>query len=367
MLVFIIGTRPEAIKLRPLIIRCRERNVPTFVVYSGQQPGIEERFFRQLNLPIDFAMSERDSFTSISNELARQIIELSDLLSSLKPAAVIIQGDTTTTLAGALTASLNKIPLIYVEAGLRSHDISSPFPEEINRKLASVVANLNFTPSKIAFDDLIAESVAPERVYCVGNTVIDSLRMTVDYLITSGKLDEFRENFTNHEIFVSCHRRELTLSQRTHLADSIVEIAQSSSKKNITFSLHPNPEFSTVFRERLTGIRNVKLVEGLSYNETVCHLSTCNLIITDSGGIQEEAASLRTPFIVYREVTERPECLIPNISVLVEPGTASLLKVSNSLLDINPLKSPRKVIFDVVGDGFTSDKILDILGVHGYL
>lgn len=359
MLAILIGTRPEAIKLRSIVHGLRQRNAEFRVIYTGQQLQLEQEFFHNLNIPIHITLNTRERFDSIPEELSRLLTELNTVLMNLDFRGVIVQGDTTTALAGALAAAMLKIPVHHIEAGLRTHNRSAPFPEEINRRIISVLANENFAPTDVSRGNLLKDGVGAETIHVVGNTVVDSLKMSLPFVEFQNQ--ESNEYTKQIQIFVSCHRRELTDPQRDALAKTVLNLGKLNSNININFTLHSNPLFSILFRSQLDNQKNIKLYEGLSYLETLRLVSHSDLVITDSGGLQEECVTLGTPLLVYRSVTERPECLTAKYTKLLSPQDKEFSEEILAFLEqIRPFKRVRE-LQNVVGDGNSASKIIDVI------
>ena len=359
MLAILIGTRPEAIKLRSVVHELEKRDLDFRVIYTGQQVQLEQEFFLNLGLPIHLTLNPRERFDSICGELSRLLSELDRVFMDNNFSGVIVQGDTTTALAGALAAGMRKIPLNHVEAGLRTHDRYAPFPEELNRKVISVLANHNFAPTILSENNLLNEGVDPSTIHVVGNTVVDSLKMSLPF-IQSSSLEKVKSD-GKARIFVSCHRRELTECQRDALAKTILKLSQIDNRFHIDFTLHSNPLFSDLFRAQLENRENIYLHEGLSYLETLSFITSANLVVTDSGGLQEECVTLGIPLLVYRTITERPECLSPKNSGLLVPRDVEFSYEILDFLKNNLVESKHSSIHNVVGDGNSASRILDVI------
>ena len=359
LLAVLIGTRPEAIKLRSIVHELNKRNADFRVIYTGQQMQLEKEFFLNLNIPILITLSAREHFDSIPEELSRLLTELNAVLMNLDFHGVIVQGDTTTALAGALTAAMLKIPVHHVEAGLRTHNRLAPFPEELNRKVISVLANDNFAPTVLSENNLLKEGVDPSTIHVVGNTVVDSLKISLPIIQSSNF--EMTRSISKERIFVSCHRRELSESQRNALARTILRLSLLENKFQIDFTLHSNPLFSNLFRQQLENRKNITLHEGLSYLETLRLISSAKLVITDSGGLQEECVTLGVPLLIYRTITERPECLSPNNTGLLAPRDEEFSSEILAFLRENVVESNYPLFRNIVGDGNSASRIVDII------
>ena len=359
MLAVLIGTRPEAIKLRSIVHELNKRNADFRVIYTGQQMQLEKEFFLNLNIPIHITLSARERFDSIPEELSRLLAELNAVLMNLDFHGVIVQGDTTTALAGALTAAMLKIPVHHVEAGLRTHNRLAPFPEELNRRVISVLANDNFAPTVLSKNNLLKEGVDPSTIHVVGNAVVDSLKMSLPLVPLTH--DESHDCEKQIRIFVSCHRRELTELQRDALSKTVLNLSKTGLDIIIDFTLHSNPLFSNLFRLQLENQKSVKLHDGLGYLETLRLVSDSNLVITDSGGLQEECVTLGTPLLIYRSVTERPECLMAKNTSLLPPQDKEFSgEILTFLQQIRPFKRVPE-LQNIVGDGDSASRIIDVV------
>ena len=359
MFAILIGTRPEAIKMRSVVSELSRRKLPFSVIYTGQQIDLETSFFLEFNIPVHLRLANRETFSSIAEELSRQILGINEILSNQTFTGVFVQGDTTTALAGAVSAAMLKIPVFHIEAGLRTFDNSSPFPEELNRKLIASLSSENFAPTQESKDNLIREGVSVNSIHVVGNTVVDSLRSSFSNITRHNTLSEDSNN--DLKVLVSCHRRELTNLQRQALADSLVLLTDSAQNIYIDFTLHSNPFFSQMFRSTLGGRSRIQLHEGLSYSDTLNLLANASLVITDSGGLQEEAVSLGIPLLVYREKTERPECISAPNSAILKPREVEFHdELRKCLLTLSKVSKSFEIV-DVVGDGFSAPRIVDIV------
>lgn len=357
MFAILIGTRPEAIKLKPIISELKKRELSFKVIYSGQQASLERSFFTELDIPVHESLLMREFFDSVPKEFARQIDQLAQMFEKLSFEGLFVQGDTTTALAGAYVASMLNIPIYHVEAGLRTHDPHSPFPEELNRRVISVLANRHFAPKLLQSDNLLSEGIPANAISVVGNTIVDSLVTSLPKAL--GELSKERQNIDY--IFVSCHRRELTSDQRTALAETILELSTRLPKLEIHFTLHANPMFSNAFEDLSAKSNNIFLYRGLSYSDTLVKILGAKLVITDSGGLQEECATLGIPLLVYRSKTERPECIRTRKSWLFAPRDEPFVEELITILIECEKRLNTPNIIDVVGDGQSARRILDVI------
>jgi len=323
-LLFIIGTRPELIKLFPIIDELKKRGYENYRILStGQHKSLLESYWKLFDIEVDYELNVLNKGQSIADLTARTIQQLNNFIkeieSDFKPEYIIGQGDTTTVMVASMVAFYNGIKYAHIEAGLRSYDLAHPFPEEYNRKLVSIATDIHFAPTKEAKLNLIAEGVCEQSVDVVGNTVIDTLH----YFIKSGKLDshEFEnlklKNIGSRCVLITCHRRENHLLLE-NLISAVTKLANKYPEISFVWTLHPNPKVrDVILNSKVSQISNLLLVDPLSYLDLIKIMSSSSLILTDSGGIQEEAPTFKVPVLVLREKTERPEAIKLGVSKLV--------------------------------------------------
>lgn len=353
MLIF--GTRPEAIKMAPVALELNKKGFKTIITSTGQH---EEMFFQVLDLfhfQPDYHLSVMTEKPNLYDLTARLMSKLKNVIEKEKPDMVLVQGDTTSTFTGALASFYNKIPISYVESGLRSHSKFQPFPEEVNRRLASAIANYHFVPTKTAKNNLIRENIPVSTIYTVGNTVIDSLF----YILKKGQSDFFRKLPENY-ILVTVHRRE---NWGKPLEDICKALKIIVVKKNIhvIFSTHKNPIVKNMVNKILAKNERIILTEPLDYKDFVFLMSQAKLIMSDSGGVQEEAPALGKPLFVLREKTERPEGLNSGSVKLIGTNFNRIIKETINILDniklLNELSQPKMLY----GKGDSSKRIVKII------
>jgi UDP-N-acetylglucosamine 2-epimerase (non-hydrolysing) len=361
-ILFIIGTRPELIKVFPIINHLKNSGYRAFkVVSTGQHKELLEPYWEVFNITPDYELGIIKKGQNLSSLTARAIVAIEELLTKIKnefePDVIVSQGDTTTVMASSIVAFYNNIKFAHIEAGLRSGDLWNPFPEEFNRKVAGVTASYHFAPTKTARTNLVKENVNVKDIYVVGNTVVDTLY----YFKNSGILDkhEFvRKELAgiNDMVLITCHRRENHLFL-DNLLDAIEEL--SSENENLTFvwPVHPNPAVKEkVEISKLANKSNVILTDPLEYLDLLKVISKSKIIISDSGGIQEEAPSFKVPVLILRDSTERPEAVDLGYSILVGMDKHKIkeafygFKINGLDHSINPY-----------GDGNSSERIVGIL------
>ncbi len=359
----IVGTRPEAIKMAPIMITLKgRRGVRPILILTAQHRKMCDDVLDVFSIKPDYDLDIMKPNQSLFEVTARLVRRLEGVLREERPDIVLVQGDTTSTFVGSLCAYYLKIPVGHVEAGLRTHNKYSPFPEEINRKLTTAVADLHFAPTGVARRALLDEGIPADNVYVVGNPVIDALLHVagMEYEFTTAELRKI--DFEKYRVIaVTAHRRESWGKPLRRMMKALRAIASKYKDVLVVLPVHPNPNVRDTVREVLSGAERVVLVDPLDYKEFVKLLKLCHFIITDSGGIQEEAPSLRKPVLLMREVTERPEAVEAGAVRVV--GTDFERIVSSASVLLESPREYRKMIVrrNPYGDGRTSQRIADII------
>ena len=365
-LLFVFGTRPEAIKLCPLIRELRSR--PEFAVricVTAQHRGMLDQVLDAFQLAPDYDLNLMRPRQTLSGLTARIMEALEPVLAAASPRMVIVQGDTTTTLAAALAAFYHRIPAAHVEAGLRTGDVGHPFPEEMNRVLTSRLAELHFAPTSRAAANLIAEGVPRSRVHVTGNTGIDAVLYVRDAL-ESGPLpaaDWSCLDPARRLIVVTGHRRENFGRAFEREMRALARLAARPDVQ-LVYPVHRNPNVLGPAHELLGGCSNIHLIEPLPYVPFVDLLRRAYFIITDSGGIQEEAPSLGKPVLVMREKTERPEAVEAGTVKLVGTNEERIVADATRLLDDRDEYARMTRVHNPYGDGRASGRIAEILAAQ---
>ena len=327
---FVLGTRPEAIKLAPLIQKFKKSSkFKVKIILSGQHDEMIEQVMEVFNLKADIDFRLLQTCNSI-NELSSKIIrELGVIFSSDIPDLVFVQGDTSTALSGGLAAFFSKIPIAHIEAGLRTNNLFSPFPEEANRRIISQIATLHFAPTKLAVQNLRNYGIS-KNVYLSGNTVIDALNQfkNLEKINTLKKLNIEKGKY----ILITVHRRENWGESIKKISQSILDILEKNKDLKFVFPCHKNPLIRNSFKEFLSFNKNVLLIEPLPYLEFIYLMKFARIVLTDSGGIQEEAATLGKPTIILRDSTERPEVLDKGNAVLAGNDPKKIASFANSIM-----------------------------------
>ena len=315
----IFGTRPEAIKMAPIINALSESSAfECIVTVTGQHREMLDQVNELFGIVPDYDLDILQPGQTLSAIMTRTIDGLDKLFATTKPDAVIVQGDTTTSTAGAIAAFYHGIPVVHVEAGLRSGNLFSPFPEEANRKITSQIASLHLAPTATSKANLLAEGIAEESIVVTGNTVIDALLATVDMNVPFTDAHLEAKAVSAHRILlVTTHRRENQGDAMRGMGRALARIAHAEPDLLIVLPAHKNPVVRDAVIPALEGLENVVITEPLAYGEFTRMLSMAHIVLTDSGGVQEEAPSLGKPVLVMRDNTERPEA--------VHAGTVSLI------------------------------------------
>ncbi|KGQ70975.1 UDP-N-acetylglucosamine 2-epimerase [Chelonobacter oris] len=363
--LIVFGTRPEAIKMAPLIDGMKNRGIDYKVCVTGQHREMLDQVLELFEITPDFdlcIMKRQQSLSTITSSILENIQPIID---QYKPSIIFVHGDTATTLATSLAGYYNKIDIAHVEAGLRTHDIYSPWPEEGNRKLTGAIAKYHFTPTSSTRDNLLREGVSKKDIFITGNTVIDAL------LLVSRKLDSspsFIKQFTSKFSFINekiilitGHRRENFGSGFENICHAIVELSYMHPEVHFVYPVHLNPNVREPVNRILSKHKNIHLIEPLDYLTFVFLMKSSYLILTDSGGIQEEAPSLGKPVLVMRETTERPEAVEAGTVRLVGTDTRKIVEEVNLLLTNKVEYNSMSMAHNPYGDGKAVEKILNEL------
>ena len=365
-ILVVFGTRPEAIKLFPVVaaLQADPRFAPVVCV-SAQHRQMLDQVLGIAGIVPDFDLDLMKPDQTLDGLTAALLTGLGQVMDQVQPARVIVQGDTATAMAGALAAYYRKIPVDHVEAGLRSGNIYQPWPEEVNRKIIGTIASLHFAPTEVAAAALIAEQTDPARVHVTGNTVIDALywvtaRIDADPSLAAG-LAELEARFAGKRIIgVTSHRRENFGEGMASIAEAIRQIAARSDVA-VIFPVHLNPNVRAVMNTALAGLDNVALIEPLDYPHFARLLAISEVMLTDSGGVQEEAPALGKPVLVMRETTERPEGVAAGTARLVGTETTVIVTEMFKLLDDKAAYESMARAHNPFGDGQTARRIVELI------
>jgi UDP-N-acetylglucosamine 2-epimerase (non-hydrolysing) len=358
----IAGTRPEAIKLAPVALAMRAAGrVSPVLVASGQHPTMVKQALAAFDLEADVTLPLERVTGSQSELLTEMIRMLDEMFAERKPAAVVVQGDTTTTLAGALAAFWRRVPVVHLEAGLRSGDLDSPFPEEANRKLVGQLAALHLAPTALAATNLLDENEAPAHVLITGNTVVDAaLAIAARQMPFSDARVAAAVDAAAHGearlMLVTAHRRESWGEPLDRILAAVKRIVEAYPDVRVVLPAHANPAVRAQVEAGLAGVPRVTITDPLPYPELARLLSHATLTLTDSGGIQEEAPSFKVPALVLREVTERVESLHAGCAKLVGTDEELIVAEAARLLDDAELRASMTASGNPYGDGHASER-----------
>lgn len=363
-ILVIVGTRPEAIKLLPLYLELKtNRGCKTLLVSTGQHREMLSVIFNFFKVVPDFDMNVMTRSQSLEKMTLQLIEKCVDYFKNANPDLIIVQGDTTSSMTGAVAAFYRRIPVAHVEAGLRSYDKFSPFPEEFNRRVISLIADFHFAPTKIAASAIKRELVRG-KILVVGNTVIDSLIFAQKEVIKRKKELEKKFQFISgfeKMILITGHRRESFGQGFLNICESITKLAQRYRNIVFLYPVHLNPNVKGPVFEKLDNISNVHLIEPVSYDEMVYLMMRSFLIMTDSGGIQEEAPSLGKPVVILREVSERPEGIKSGCSVLAGTSAKKIIRVTKGIIDSEKIYMKMARAVNPYGSGDSAKKIAGFL------
>lgn len=359
MLVF--GTRPEAIKMCPLVNELKKRkNIDTIVCVTGQHRQMLDQVLETFNVVPDYDLSIMKDKQTLFDITTNILNKIKKVLEDAKPDVVLVHGDTSTTFVTALACYYLKIPIGHVEAGLRTYDIYSPFPEEFNRQAVSIISNYNFAPTPKAKENLISEGKDENKIWITGNTVIDALKTTVKENYTHPELEWAKDS---RLIFITAHRRE-NLGQPMHnMFRAIRRVMDEHPDVKALYPIHMNPIVRRAAEEELGGCDRIHIIDPVEVFD--CHniMAKSYLILTDSGGIQEEAPSLGKPVLVMRDTTERPEGIAAGTLKLVGTDEEVIYNNFKELLENEEMYKKMSHANNPYGDGKACERIADILEV----
>ena len=378
MLVF--GTRPEAIKMAPLVKEFQKYpdKFKTIVCVTGQHREMLDQVLRIFEIVPDYDLNIMKQGQDLYDVTSRVLLGMRDVLKEVQPDVVLVHGDTTTSTAAALAAFYQQIPVGHVEAGLRTHNIYSPWPEEMNRQLTGRIAAYHFAPTPLSRQNLLAENVQPEQIVVTGNTVIDALYMVVDKIKSNKALDKELEEVLlyagydvnrlsngNKMVLITGHRRENFGDGFISMCKAIQVLTQKYPDVDFVYPMHLNPNvrkpIHKVFGEDLSNLGNMFFIEPLEYLSFVYLMEKSTIVLTDSGGIQEEAPGLGKPVLVMRDTTERPEALEAGTVKLVGTNCDKIIREVSLLLENKDYYEQMCYAVNPYGDGETCRRIVEIL------
>lgn len=378
MLVF--GTRPEAIKMAPLVkeFQKQPKRVETVVCVTGQHREMLDQVLKIFDIKPDYDLNIMKQGQDLYDVTARVLTGMRDVLKEVKPDVVLVHGDTTTSTAAALAAFYQQIPVGHVEAGLRTHNIYSPWPEEMNRLLTGRLATYHFSPTPLSRNNLIKESVDDRNIIITGNTVIDALYWVVDKIKNNKELDNELEDILSKAgydvnrlnngkklVLITGHRRENFGDGFINMCTAIKDLTVKYPDLDFVYPMHLNPNvrkpIHEVFGENLSGLKNMFFIEPLEYLSFVYLMEKSSIVLTDSGGIQEEAPGLGKPVLVLRDTTERPEALDAGTVKLVGTDYNKIVNEVSSLIDDKAAYEKMSKAVNPYGDGLACGRIVNAL------
>ena len=369
-LMTVFGTRPEAIKMCPLVLEMRKypEYIQPIVAVTAQHREMLDQVLDLFGIVPDYDLNIMTSGQTLYDVTTRALMGLKPVMEEAKPDMVLVHGDTTTTFAGALAAFYAQIPVGHVEAGLRTGKKYSPYPEEMNRKLTGAIADMHFAPTGTSKANLLKENVNPANILVTGNTVIDALQTTVhsDYHFAD---EDFNKVFaTGHRlILMTTHRRENLGEPMRHVYRALKSVLETHENVEAIFPVHKNPKVREIVNQELGHLSRVHLIEPMDYEPFANLMAKVDIVLTDSGGIQEEAPALGKPVLVLRDTTERPEAVEAGTVKLVGTAYEDVLRETNRLLDDDEHYRSMAEAANPYGDGKACERIIKaILRKNGY-
>lgn len=378
MLVF--GTRPEAIKMAPLVKEFQKRSVEfkTIVCVTGQHREMLDQVLAIFDIKPDYDLNIMKQGQDLYDVTARVLVGMRDVLKEVQPDVVLVHGDTTTSTAAALAAFYQQIPVGHIEAGLRTHNIYSPWPEEMNRLITGRIATYHFAPTALSRDNLLKENVSDDKIIVTGNSVIDALYWVVDKIKTDNSIEtELKKVLQNAGydtsrlddgrklVLITGHRRENFGDGFINICTAIKDLTQKYPNVDFVYPMHLNPNvrkpIKEVFGEDLTNLGNMFFIEPLEYLSFVYLMEKSTIVLTDSGGIQEEAPGLGKPVLVMRDTTERPEALIAGTVKLVGTNYDKIVDNVSALIDNEDYYNKMSLAVNPYGDGLACGRIVNSL------
>lgn len=370
-LLIVFGTRPEALKCFPVArAALAHPDITTEICVTGQHREMVAQVIELTGLPVHHDLDIMQPGQTLFDVTSRVLLGMADVLDKSRPDIVLVQGDTTTAMTAALAAFYKRIPVAHIEAGLRSHNINSPFPEELNRKIAGDIATWHFAPTAEARDNLLAEGKAADTIFVTGNTVIDTLLHFSSEIDADAEMNaRLAARFpfidpTKKMILVTGHRRENFDGGIRRICSALKTLAMRNDVQ-IVYPVHPNPNVRLVVDKELGGVANIHLIDPQDYLPFLYLQKQSYLVLTDSGGVQEEAPSLGKPVLVMRENTERPEGVAAGTARLVGTDIEKILSNANSLLDDESIYRGMAERHNPYGDGRAAIRIIEELQHHG--
>lgn len=356
----IFGTRPEAIKMAPLVKELESRNeIESIVCVTAQHREMLDQVLDIFDIKPDYDLNIMKQGQTLGEVTTRALNGLEEVIKEVKPDIVLVHGDTTTTFAGSLAAFYNQVAIGHVEAGLRTNDKYSPFPEEMNRQMVDCMTDMYFAPTELSKANLLKENIDEDKIYVTGNTVIDAMSTTVDDNYTHPELDWIKDN--ERMILLTAHRRENLGEPMRHIFRGIKKALDEIPDVKVIYPIHMNPKVREVANEVFAECDRVKMIEPLEVFDFHNFQNKSYIILTDSGGIQEEAPSLGKPVLVLRDTTERPEGIEAGTLKLVGTNEEAIYKETVKLLNDKKEYDKMSKASNPYGDGKASKRIVDAI------
>ena len=354
----IFGTRPEAIKMAPLVKELEKRNeIESIVCVTAQHREMLDQVLEVFNIKPDYDLNIMKQGQTLSQITSRVLMGLEEIMKKERPNIVLVHGDTTTTFAGALAAFYNQVDIGHVEAGLRTWNKYSPFPEEMNRQMVDRMCDMYFAPTEVSKHNLLEENIAEDKIYVTGNTAIDAMKTTVKKEYNNEIFDWIGND---RMILLTAHRRENWGEPMKNIFAAVREVAEQNDDVQIIFPMHKNPLIRDLARESFKGIEHkVALIEPLEYVDFANLMNKCYLIMTDSGGIQEEAPALGKPVMVLRTETERPEAIEAGTVKLAGVKMEDIFNIANELVNDKGAYENMAHAANPYGDGKACERIVN--------
>lgn len=373
----VFGTRPEAIKLVPVIRALNsDKDIDAKVCVTYQHRHMLAQVLELFDVKVDEQLENEPVDQSLSQSQARMLDGLDKIITKLKPDLVLVHGDTSSCLAGALAAFYRQVPVIHVEAGLRTGNLCAPFPEEAHRQMVARIASLHFVPTERARAHLLAENISADSIYVTGNTIVDALLMVCE------QIGQFPDGYFEHQlrqqagtaiydflrplVLITIHRRESSGEKFRALCRAIRQVAQTNQDRAFVFPLHLNPEVNEPARQILGDVPNIHLIPPQNYQVFIWLLMKAELVITDSGGVQEEAEVLGKPVFIVRDQSDRPESLLRDSATLVGTDPSNLIYRTNHFFNLRKIlavtqSETMSVLSGIFGDGHAAQQIVSII------
>lgn len=365
----IYGTRPEAIKVAPIVKAIDEDgDLGNIIVATGQHREMLDQVNAAFGIEPHHDLSIMSAGQPLNRIVAKVITGVDAVLESEKPDAVLVQGDTSTVMGAAVAAFNRQIPVIHLEAGLRSGDINSPFPEEANRMLTSRISALHLAPTATSKDNLVHEAISENDIVVTGNSVIDALMFATEHIdvhFEDERLEQLQQSIGSGSVgrvlLVTAHRRENLGNAMEDIGAAVAELARKYPDLTIVFPIHRNPAVRQAIRPAVEGVENILLIEPLAYAEFTRALSMADIVLTDSGGVQEEAPSLGKPVLVMRENTERPEAVVAGTVKLIGTARERIVSEVSMLLDSSEAYRSMANAVNPYGDGRAAERAIQAI------